>query len=86
MSKKAHWVVGQDELGHSTLQWTVGAESLEQEAKSDALSDTYNFLRRLDIESLNLADDADADGAGYDPYNTGSFRTGRIRSPAKLRR
>lgn len=80
MKKNAHWVVGTDEVGQPTLQWAVGGELIDIDTPDpDPLARTYNFLRRLDVDGLALAEDKATDDTSYDPYNTGTFSVSSLR-------
>jgi hypothetical protein len=61
------WVVGNDGTGKSVLEWKVDYRDLCRE-ESDPCARTYDFLKRLDVPSLELQDDSDPPGSGLDPY------------------
>jgi hypothetical protein len=68
--KKPNWKVDTTDVGQKVLRWKVGRDAMVRE-EHDPLAQTYNFLRRLDLENLILEEEAKQHQA-YDPYsNTG---------------
>ena len=67
------WVVGQDEVGRSVLEWKVDpfrAKRMEE----DPCARTYDFLKRLDHPELELADDPkkSVSRPAINPYDNGT--------------
>jgi len=69
VKKKTNWKIGTDDVGQRVLRWDVGRDSMDRE-DADPLAQTYNFLKRLELAGLSLADES-APPEEYDPYNTG---------------
>jgi hypothetical protein len=69
------WVVGQDDTGHSVLEWKV--EYRTRRPPSDPCARTYDFLDQLEVPDLALEDDPKARRAkGLNPYDTGQLLAG----------
>ena len=49
------WVLGQDDRGHSVLEWKVDHRHTERQ-ESDPSARTYNFLQKLSVPDLELED------------------------------
>jgi hypothetical protein len=67
------WVLGQDEVGRSVLEWKVDpfrAKRMEE----DPCARTYDFLKRLDHPELELAADSKkpATRSAINPYDHGA--------------
>lgn len=68
------WVLGQDEVGRSVLEWKVDpfrAKRMEE----DPCARTYDFLKRLDHPELELAADPKKKSASrpaMNPYDNGA--------------
>ena len=78
-TKKKEWVVSKDDVGRATLQWTVDPEkTADVQEDNDPLAQTYNFLRCLELPNLHL--EGDYEDEEYDPYNSGVYSAGEIRS------
>jgi len=78
--KKKAWVVGEDDVGASMLQWDVDPEA-DSETDDEAggpLAQTYDFLKRLELPNLKLEDEVDEEGR--DPYDSGVYSVKGIQS------
>jgi hypothetical protein len=69
--KQRDWVIGKDDTGTAVLQWTAPTDTLGR-AEDDPLARTYNFLERLDVPDLKIADEAPPED-GFNPYESGVY-------------
>jgi hypothetical protein len=73
--KDSEWVVGTDDVGQATLQWSFDPDP--KDAETDPFERTHDFLRRLDAD-LSLEGDK-APPRTSDPYNSTGFKGRRSR-------
>lgn len=74
------WVLGQDDRGHSVLEWKVDHRHTKRQ-ESDPSARTYNFLQKLSVPELALEEDGRkrrvSGGSGRNPYDNARSARGR---------
>ena len=68
------WVLGQDEVGRSVLEWKVDPMRAKR-MEEDPCARTYDFLKRLEHPELAIEEDRSkkpASRPAINPYDNGS--------------
>jgi hypothetical protein len=75
------WVIGKDDTGRSVLEWKVEYRRVKG-PESDPCARTHDFLNRLAVPDLTLADDHSAVRMkhGLNPYDTGKHHRQKFES------
>lgn len=71
------WVIGKDDVGRAVLEWRHDTRRARRH-ESDPCARTYDFLNRLDIPDLELADDV-ASSRNFNPYDHSPPTSSRTR-------
>jgi hypothetical protein len=63
------WAIGKDDLGRSVLEWKVDHRHTKRQ-ELDPCARTYDFLQKLSVPDLTLADEPPAHRHGLNPYDS----------------
>ena len=65
------WVISKDDIGRSVLEWKVDRWRARR-TESDPCARTYDFLNRLNVADLTIAEEstpARSRARGFNPYD-----------------